>query len=167
MNVSKYHCFSLVLDVINVGRTSAKWPYFVSSGTQNLNPIKFLKSGTLSLQLSESVPALTLFIVISRPTISSRPSNPLNAFFRGPQIRHLLITILTYLLTLVCRNSASETHASNWRVVKKLATKPRLLSSWSAMNRMRMPPSRAIIGCQSLPQNHRKGRGDTLPLRRA
>jgi len=37
--------------------------------------LQLLKSGTLSLQLFECVPTLTLFVIISRLTISSRPSN--------------------------------------------------------------------------------------------
>jgi len=37
-----------------------------------------LKSGTLSLYLSIPVPVLTPFVITSRPTTASRPSNPLN-----------------------------------------------------------------------------------------
>ena len=37
-----------------------------------------LKSGTLSLHLSIPLPVLTPFVVTSRPTTASRPSNPLN-----------------------------------------------------------------------------------------
>jgi len=64
-----------------------------------------LKSGTLSLYLSVPVPALMPFVVTSRPTTASRPSNPLNPSPLAPQIR-LLLTIVrvyklyfTYLLT--------------------------------------------------------------------
>ena len=67
--------------------------------------LQLLKSEALSLQLFECVPAPTLFVIISRLTISSRPSNPLNAFLLAPQIRLLLTSgcvyklyLLTYLL---------------------------------------------------------------------
>jgi len=48
------------------------------------SPLQLLQSGTLSLQIFIYVPASTLFIVISRLTISSRPYNPLNAFLLEP-----------------------------------------------------------------------------------
>ena len=65
------------------------------------------QSGTLSLQLPECVPPLRPgSTVTSRPTISSRPFNPLSAFPFAPQIRLRLTTVrvyksylLTYLLT--------------------------------------------------------------------
>jgi len=48
-----------------------------------------LKSGTLSFYLSVPVPVPVLipFIVTSRPTTASRPSNPLNPSPLAPQIR--------------------------------------------------------------------------------
>jgi len=52
-----------------------------------------LKSGTLSLHLSVPVPVLTPSLVTSRPTVASRPSNPLNPSPLAPQIR-LLLTIV-------------------------------------------------------------------------
>jgi len=66
-----------------------------------------LKSGTLFLYLSVPVPVLTPFVVTSRPSIASRPSNPLNPSPLAPQIwlcRPLCafikyIYLLTYLLT--------------------------------------------------------------------
>ena len=51
-----------------------------------------LKSGTLSLHLSVSVPVLKPFVVTSKPTTASRPSTPLNPSPLVPQIR-LLLTI--------------------------------------------------------------------------
>jgi len=42
--------------------------------------------------------APTPFVVISRLTISSRPSNPLNAFLLAPQIRILLTIVHVYKL---------------------------------------------------------------------
>ena len=48
---------------------------------------KSLQSGTLSFQLSDRVPVSTLIIVISKLTVSSRPSSPLNAFLLAPQSR--------------------------------------------------------------------------------
>ena len=64
-----------------------------------------LKSGTLSLHLSVPVPVLTPFVVTSRPTTASRPSNPLNPSPLAPQIRLLFLRVyklylLTYLLTI-------------------------------------------------------------------
>jgi len=66
-----------------------------------------LKSGTLSLYISVPVPVLILFVVTSRPTTASRPSNPLNASPPAPQIRLcwplcafiIYIYLLTYLFT--------------------------------------------------------------------
>jgi len=55
--------------------------------------LRLMKSGTLSLQLFQCVPALTLFVVISRRTVSSRPSNPLSAFILAPQMRLLLSVV--------------------------------------------------------------------------
>ena len=46
-----------------------------------------LKSVTLSLYLSIPVPVPIPFVVISRPTTASRPSNPLNSSPLAPQIR--------------------------------------------------------------------------------
>ena len=46
-----------------------------------------LKSETLSLYLSVPVPVLIPFVVTSRPTTASRPSNPLNLSPLAPQIR--------------------------------------------------------------------------------
>jgi len=51
------------------------------------------------------VPVPTLFVVISRLSISSRPSNPLNAFLLAPQIPRLLAiwrNFKWYLLTYSC-----------------------------------------------------------------
>jgi len=45
-----------------------------------------LKSGTLSLYLSVPVPVLILFVITSRPTTASRPSNPLSLSPLPPQI---------------------------------------------------------------------------------
>jgi len=72
--------------------------------------LQLLKSETLSFQLFDYVPGRTLFVVIPRLAISSRPSNPLNAFLLAPQIRllltilsinklYLLVYLLVYLLT--------------------------------------------------------------------
>jgi len=53
------------------------------------------------------IPAVTLLVISSRLTVSSRPSNPLNAFLSAPLIRLLLTTvrvykiILTYLLLML------------------------------------------------------------------
>jgi len=46
-----------------------------------VSALQLLKSGTLSLQFFKFVPAPTLFVVISRLAICSRPSTPFNAFF--------------------------------------------------------------------------------------
>jgi len=57
--------------------------------------LQLAKSRTLSLsQHFECVPAWTPFIIISRLTIPSRPSTPLNAFLLAPQIIRLLLTIV-------------------------------------------------------------------------
>ena len=45
-----------------------------------------LKSGTLSLYLSVSVPVLIPFVVTSRPTTVSRPSKPLNPSLLVPRL---------------------------------------------------------------------------------
>ena len=65
-----------------------------------------LKFRTLSLRLFEGVPAMILSASNSRPTTSSRPSNPLSASSLVPQIRLWLtivrvykLYLLTYLLT--------------------------------------------------------------------
>ena len=55
--------------------------------------LQLLKSETLSFQLFDCVPGRTLFVVIPRLAISSRPSNQLNASLLAPRIR-LLLTIL-------------------------------------------------------------------------
>jgi len=55
--------------------------------------MQLLKSGTLSLHLSVPVLVLIPFVVTSRPTTASRPSNPLNPSLLAPQIR-LLLTII-------------------------------------------------------------------------
>ena len=60
------------------------------------NTIYNLKSGTLSLQLSELVPVLAQSIVTARPTIASSPSKTLNLSLVVPHIR-LLITIIVHL----------------------------------------------------------------------
>ena len=72
--------------------------------------LQLLRSGTLSLflRLFEGVLGLILFVVISRPTFSSRPPNPLGAFLLATQIRLPLTTVrvinyislLTYLVSL-------------------------------------------------------------------
>ena len=93
-----------------------------------------LKSGTLSLHLSVSVPVLKPFVVTSRPTTASRPSTPLNPSPLVPQkirlcwplcafINH--IYLLTYLLHSVqlnwtelnCSSSTPvrEPNAASWR----------------------------------------------------
>jgi len=162
MSISTYHCFSRVLDVTNVGRTSSKWPFLCQIGYITLT-LTINSATEVWYSLPQALRMCTS-PVISRPTISSRSSsNPLNAFLLPPQIRLLLITVriyklylFTHLLTLVCRNSASKTYASDWREMKKLATKPRLLNSWSVMNRMRMPPSRVNLRCWLVPQNRCK-----------
>jgi len=63
--------------------------------------LQLLKSGTLSLQLFECAPAPTFFIVITRLTVSSRPSNPINAFLLTTQIRLLLTIVRGYKLYLL------------------------------------------------------------------
>jgi len=49
-----------------------------------------------ALQICTSPP--TLFIIVSSPQDSSRPSNPINAFLLAPQIRLLLTTVRVYKL---------------------------------------------------------------------
>jgi len=68
-----------------------------------------LKSGTLSLYLSVPVPVLIPFVVTSRPTTASRPSNPFNPSPLAPQIRlcrplRAFINYI-YLLTYVIREN--------------------------------------------------------------
>ena len=63
-----------------------------SFGARSLS-VAAIKSGTLSLYLSVPVPVLIPFVVTSRPTTASRPSNPLNPSPLAPQIR-LLLTIV-------------------------------------------------------------------------
>jgi len=58
--------------------------------------LQLLKSGTLSFQFFECVPVPTLFVVISRLTISSRPSSPL-----AHHIQLLLTTLRVYQLYLL------------------------------------------------------------------
>ena len=55
---------------------------------------------TPSLQLFKCVPVLKLFVIILRPTVSSRPSNLLRALVPAPQIQLLLIYYI-YLLTYI------------------------------------------------------------------
>jgi len=45
--------------------------------------------------------APTLFVVISRLTVSSRSSNPLNVFLLAPQIQLLLTIVRVYELHLL------------------------------------------------------------------
>jgi len=59
--------------------------------------LQLLKFGTRS-QLFERVQASTLFVAVSRLTISSRPYSLLSTFLLVPQIR-LLLTIVRVLLT--------------------------------------------------------------------
>ena len=59
-----------------------------------------LESGTLFLHLSIPVPVLIPFVVTSRPTTVSRPSNPLDASPLAPQIQLLLTIVCVYKLYL-------------------------------------------------------------------
>ena len=81
---------------------------FVLHLAPTVSVLLLLKFGTLSLRLFECVPAMIPSAINSRPTTSSRPSNPLSAFFLAPQIRLWLTIVrvyklywLTYLLTLI------------------------------------------------------------------
>jgi len=52
--------------------------------SQTASALQLLKSGTLlppALQLFKCVPVLILFVMTTRPNISSSPPNPLSAFF--------------------------------------------------------------------------------------
>ena len=58
---------------------------------------------------------MILFVINSKPTTSSRPSNPLSVYFPAPQIRPRLtiarvykLYLLTYLLIVTCVNSDCE-----------------------------------------------------------
>ena len=63
--------------------------------------LQLLKSGTLYLRLFECVPAMIPFAINSRPTTSSRPSNPLSASSLAPQIRLWLTIVRIYKLYLL------------------------------------------------------------------
>ena len=73
--------------------------------------LQLLKSGTLSLQLFECVPAMILSAINSRPTTSSWPSNPLSASSLAPQIRLWLSIVRVYKLYLLTYllNTLTET----------------------------------------------------------
>ena len=70
-----------------------------------VSALQSLKSGTLSLHLSVSVPVLKPFIVTSRPTTASRPSTPLNPSPLVPQIRLLLtiVRVYNYIFLLIIK----------------------------------------------------------------
>ena len=99
--------------------------------------LQLLKSGTLSLRLFECVPAMIPSAINSRPTTSSRPSNPLSAFSLAPQIR-LWLTIVRvyklyfYLLTLDCL------HTAGWLLCRVLLT-PEMTRTSSPSN-----PARSV-----------------------
>jgi len=57
--------------------------------------------GTLSLQLFECVPVMILSVINLKPTTSSRPSNPLSASIRAPQIWPCLTIVRVYKLYLL------------------------------------------------------------------
>jgi len=69
-----------------------------------------LKSGIRSLYLSVPVPLLIPFVVTSRPTTASRPSNPLNRSPLAPQIRLLLTTVRIYKLYLLTYAANVDTY---------------------------------------------------------
>ena len=83
-----------------------------------LQPMKFR---TLSIQFSELVPVLIPSVVTSRPTIASRPSDPLNLFFLDSQIRILLTIVrvyiayfLTFLLTMYRQPGSQDTAVAGY-----------------------------------------------------
>ena len=84
----------------NLARVRCRMTHHLALAASALQP---LKSGTLSLYLSVPVPALMPFVVTSRPTTASRPSNPLNPSPLAPQIRLCwpLCAFINYIL-LTC-----------------------------------------------------------------
>ena len=67
--------------------------FFALHLTPAASALLLLRFGTLSLQLFKCVPDPTLFVIIARLTISSRPSNLLKAFLLAPEIRLLMTTL--------------------------------------------------------------------------
>ena len=91
-----------------------------------------------ALQMCTAVP--TLFIIVSRLTISSTPYNPLNAFFLVPQIQLMLtivcihkLYLLTKLLTSISKNQIQHVNErttwQSWQRTELMNTPPNTLST--------------------------------------
>jgi len=97
ISISVLSCIRIILLVPSGSQT----PICYALHSFVLHLLQLLKYGTLSLRLFECVPAMILSAINSKPTTSSRPSNPLSASSLAPQIRLWLIIVHVYKLYLL------------------------------------------------------------------
>jgi len=114
-------------DIFRVFSSGSQTPicYALHSFVLHLAPavsvLLLLKFGTLSLWLFECVPAMILSAINSRPTTSSRPSNPLSASSLAPQIRLWLTNVCVYKLYLLTylNSTCSNTVQPNYNAPRQ------------------------------------------------
>ena len=108
----------------------------------------------LSLQLSECVPVLTSFVVTTRPAISSRPCNPLSAFFLNPGFCLCVHKIVSYLLTWNRSYDFLSPGPTQFRAGSRVAVEPgterKVATRWRAISGTTDQTGRAA-GCRAAP----------------